>query len=195
MPNIVEKYIEMRKGCVILITCPIARKVKKLGKHLAKKFKFNYIDAHKHVTHSSFNFIDYTDIMDWTALNNDIESKKQNGVIVCGYAFPKDKIKSIISYHVHLSVNRETYLDYRVKKLEKSNIEQNESYLVQVKTSYYQYKSMLATMIVNKFLKIDDLSNRLIYEKAFDSIIEHIDSIVYKKHINNSNKKNINKKY
>lgn len=189
MPNIIEKYIEMKKGFVILLSGPISKKIKKLGKKLAKKFGFNYINSNKYITQQNFNFVDLINVMDWDKLNEDIEKEYDKGVIVVGYLLPKDRINKT-NYHIHLSVTRETYIDYRAKKINTQVIKNeqkditnqlSEQNSAKIKDGFYQYKTISSTMFINKFVKIDSFTDRQIYERVFDIIIDYVMIVVYKK--------------
>lgn len=181
MPNIIQKYTEINKGITILISGPINKYLTKVGKHLAKKFKFAYINANKYLSNTKLKFHEYIQLMDWSSLNNDVSNANQTGVIVTGFLFPKDRITFHFKYHIHLTTSKQFYINYRKSLLPLIDPLKEEEYAKLYSKRYYYYLNTNSLMFIHKFLKIDELSNRQIYEKSFDLIISFIENKLYAK--------------
>lgn len=181
MPNIIEKYTEINKGFVLLISGPINKYLAKLGKHLAKKFKFTYINANTYIGKKKLKFDEYDKLMDWSSLNNDVSNVNSTGVVVTGFLFPKERIKFRFNFHIHLSLSKQFYINYRKTLLPLKDPLKEDEYAKMFSKRYYYYLNTNSLMFINKFLKIDELSNRQIYEKAFDLIIAFIENKLYNK--------------
>lgn len=185
MPNIIEKFVETKGGFTILISGPINKRVKRLAKHLAKKFKFSYINALHYTGQKNILFSEHDKIMDWDKLNKDINTKSKSGVIVSGYNFPKDKMTTHVNYHIHLSVSRTFYVDNR----KQNSVDKKDKTKLYI-DRFYQYSDIINAMSINKFIKIDSLTTRDTYEKVFDIIIEYVDSKIYNKNPSRDIRKN-----
>lgn len=215
MPNIIEKYTEMRKGCVLLISGPICKIVKKLATHIANKFKFSVINANTYTGSNIINFSKYDAKMDWNSLNSMIKNLSSHGVVVYGFTFPSGKITRV-DYHIHLSVNKTTYSNHvktmhskkneselpdnknnSVDDLKNNNVNDNQNhdkeFDVKISNKFDNYMNTINNSRINKFVKVDNLTKREIYEKVFDFIIEFINNRLY--NVNqkrpNNNKNNI----
>ncbi len=179
MPNIIEKFVEINNGFTILISGPLNKKVKKLAKHVSKKFGFSYVNSLHFTGKKKMLFTEHDSLMDWDMLNREIGKKSKTGVVVSGYNLPKDKLTVTVDYHIHLSVSRTFYVSYRNSRLSDADSSNNLDKLFTDR--FYQYSKTVDNMKINKFIKIDTLSSRDTYEKTFDLIVSYVDFKVYKK--------------
>lgn len=93
--NVIEKYLEVYKQCIILLSGFEKLHLSKYAKKLAKEFNFTLIE---------FKYPDYDQ------LNQEIEKllkeKTPKGIIVYGLSFPTSQLKFKTSYHIAISGNR-----------------------------------------------------------------------------------------
>jgi hypothetical protein len=93
--NVIEKYLEVYKQCIILLSGFEKLHLSEYAKKLAKEFNFTLIE---------FKYPEYDD------LNQEIEKllkeKKPKGIIVYGLSFPTSQLKFKTSYHIAISGNR-----------------------------------------------------------------------------------------
>jgi len=122
----VEKYVEVRGQFIILISgLPGSGKLK-LGKNIARDFKFELIDQYdyyrndydekvvlsspdKTETVSLVNW--YTDLaIDWARFNSDIV-RHRLGVVVVGVSLPEGKLTMKGDIHINLSITKQMSLE------------------------------------------------------------------------------------
>ena len=93
--NVIEKYLEVYKQCIILLSGFEKLHLSEYAKKLAKEFNFTLIE---------FKYPEYDD------LNQEIEKllkeKTPKGIIVYGLSFPTSQLKFKTSYHIAISGNR-----------------------------------------------------------------------------------------
>ena len=93
--NVIEKYLEVYKQCIILLSGFEKLHLSEYAKKLAKEFNFTLIE---------FKYPEYDD------LNQEIEKllkeKKPKGIIVYGLTFPTLQLKFKTSYHIAINGNR-----------------------------------------------------------------------------------------
>ena len=93
--NVIEKYLEVYKQCIILLSGFEKLHLSEYAKKLAKEFNFTLIE---------FKYPEFDD------LNQEIEKllkeKTPKGIIVYGLSFPTSQLKFKTSYHIAISGNR-----------------------------------------------------------------------------------------
>ena len=93
--NVIEKYLEVYKQCIILLSGFEKLHLSEYAKKLAKEFNFTLIE---------FKYPEYDD------LNQEIEKllkeKTPKGIIIYGLSFPTSQLKFKTSYHIAISGNR-----------------------------------------------------------------------------------------
>jgi hypothetical protein len=93
--NVIEKYLEVYKQCIILLSGFEKLHLSEYAKKLAKEFNFTLLE---------FKYPEYDD------LNQEIEKllkeKTPKGIIVYGLSFPTSQLKFKTSYHIAISGNR-----------------------------------------------------------------------------------------
>ena len=93
--NVIEKYLEVYKQCIILLSGFEKLHLSEYAKKLAKEFNFTLIE---------FKYPEYDD------LNQEIEKllkeKTPKGIIVYGLSFPTSQLKFKTSYHIAINGNR-----------------------------------------------------------------------------------------
>lgn len=134
--NIVEAYIEQNKQCIILMSGFSGSGKSLIGKSLmkdinrsksdkSKDFKFiNLNDFLKSeseynvsVDVSGLKIIDWDspDAIDWVKFNENINENKKDrvGIIVSGFAFPKDKLNFTVDFHIHFKISKDELIKNR----------------------------------------------------------------------------------
>jgi hypothetical protein len=209
--TVVDAYKRINKQLIIIISGLSCVKKSYIGKKIADAFKINFLNEHyyraeehreKAKLKNGVDIINYDtdEAIDWDKLNDDIEKKKSEGVVVSGFAFPLDKIDSKIDFHIHLGIKKQKCLEKRKEHLEKINSndtdkektdnsddskkpevlsQENEQY----KMNQYTYPYYLNIRERSKYDKqidanIDDINE--IYSNTFDEIIKLIEDKLYK---------------
>jgi len=198
--NIVEAYIEFNNGLLIFISgLPGCGKLA-LAKNISTTFKINFMDQFDYYKKDYNNKVElpdgtnvinwYTDdAIDWPRLNQDIANLKTEGLVVAGVSFPNELLEIKPSYHVHLSISKQTCLDRRRDFLEKYKdkypeeyklLETNAEKLKMNQLIYPYYLEAKKGATINKFININELNDERIFDQVFDVLIEFIDGVVHK---------------
>jgi len=90
--NILEKFIEIFKNCIIILSGYEKLHLSEYAKKLSNDFGFELIE---------FKYPDFESLN--TAVKN---SNKQSGIIIYGLTFPSDKLEFKANYHISLSANK-----------------------------------------------------------------------------------------
>ena len=124
--NIVEKYIDINKQFIILISGLPGCGKQELGKFIARDFGFELLDTYNYYKkkydekivlvdeeNNELELINwYTDdAINWDKLNDDIDKFKKNGVVVIGVSLPKSKIISNVDFHIHLNISKQKSIE------------------------------------------------------------------------------------
>ncbi len=207
--NYVDAYIKFRGQLVILVSGLSSSGKTKLAKNISRDFKIRFLNAHNYLISGYSNTIelikkddkdnivesiktinyDTDDAIDWKRLNIDIEKHKKFGVIVTGIGFPSEHITVHIDYHLHLKLSKQNCLERRKKYIvehkEKFPIENKiiEKKLDQFQMNKYTYPYYLDVRNRSKidvWINVDDLTEQLIYDKAFDLLIQFFEHYLRK---------------
>jgi tRNA A37 threonylcarbamoyladenosine biosynthesis protein TsaE len=203
--NIVEEYINRNKQLVILISgfsgsgkTVLARSLLKDINRNNKKYEFTFLnlndffkseDEYKNIVEvGDLKVVDWDspDSINWEEFNKKINSVKSNGVIVSGFAFPKDKISFDVDFHIHLKIskddlikNRSVYanekLDDKTSRI--SEVGEEIEKRILNKVTFPHYLKSLETSVINKFINIKyDM-----LKEAYDEMFDYIMAIIKKK--------------
>ena len=192
--NIVEAYTKLKGQLVILVSGLPGCGKTMVGKKISKDFNIDYIDQFDYYVKdydkkvklpdgSEILNIYNNDAMDWNKLNKDVNSKKKEGVVVYGVAFPNDKLDFVPDYHVHMSISKKECLDRQKSYLEKNkdkypeewkDIESGKERLKMNQLIYPYYLETVKESKINKFININNLDDSKAYDSAFDIIISYI---------------------
>lgn len=130
--NIVEAYVKIKGKLIVLISGLPGSGKTKLGKNISDLFKMKLIDTKKYYK-KDYNITktlpngtkiinwDSDDAYDWEVINADINENSKNGVIVCGTAFPTDKLQFSPDHHIQIKLSKQNLLKRRMKHIEKYN--------------------------------------------------------------------------
>ena len=203
--NIVEEYINRNKQLVILISgfsgsgkSVLARSLLKDINRNNKKYEFTFLNLNDFFkSENEYNNIvevgdlkvvdwDSPDAINWYKFNEEINKKKSNGVIVSGFAFPKDKLSFQVDFHIHLKISKDDLIKNRVEyanekidnKISRSNNLGDEMQKrILNKITFPHYLKSLETSIINKFISIKyDM-----LKEAYDELFDYIMAIIKKK--------------
>ncbi len=132
--NIVEAYIEQNKQCIILMSGFSGSGKSLIGKSLMKDInrsksekskEFSFInlndflksesDYNVSVDVSGLKIIDWDspDAVDWVKFNEKVNESKKGGIIVSGFAFPKDKLNFTVDFHIHFKISKDELIKNR----------------------------------------------------------------------------------
>ena len=107
--NVIEKFIEKYKKCIILLSGFEKLHLEEYAKLLAENFNFELIKF---------------DYPDFELLNNQV-SKSSTGLVIYGLTFPSDQIKFKAIYHISLAGNRTLIDDDSKFNIYQENVKKN----------------------------------------------------------------------
>jgi cytidylate kinase len=197
--SIIEAYVEKKKGLIILISGMSGSGKTKLGKEIAKIFKLEFINSAKFCkkdynekttfkipnSDKNFEFInwDTDDIIDWDNFNKEVSQKKNNGIIISGVSFPKDKITFTPDFHIHIKLNKQNLIKKRQEFVEDhkedcknfDTIKNSfiELYIINHYT-YPYYLTITQNSVINKFINANDFIDGEYFEKLFDECFNYL---------------------
>jgi guanylate kinase len=197
--NIVEEYINRNKQLVILISgfsgsgkTVLARSLLKDINRNNKKYEFSFLnlndffkseDEYKNIVEvGDLKVVDWDspDSINWEGFNKEVNKVKSNGVIVSGFAFPKDKISFEVDFHIHLKISKDDLIKNRVEyaneKLDDktsriSEIGEEIEKRILNKVTFPHYLKSLETSVINKYISIKYGSLKEAYDEMFDYIM------------------------
>lgn len=201
--NIVEKYVEVRGQFIILISgLPGSGKLK-LGKNIARDFKFELINQYDYykedydekVTLSSPDKTEnvtmvnwYTDLaIDWARFNSDIVRHKF-GAVVIGVSLPESKITMQADFHINLSITKQMSLEKMKEYIEENKEKYPEEYkilgtpmekLKMNKLIFPYYLETVKLAKIDKYITVGDEPSSEdneghVYDVAFEMIIKFV---------------------
>lgn len=198
--NIVEAYIKIKGQLVILISGLSGSGKTFIGKNLSTDFKINFFDESdycvqdydKKIKIGDQEVIDWDndEIYDWNKINDVIENNSKEGLVFCGTAFPKEKIKHKIDFHINIKLNKNNLFMIREKFIkEKDCAVIHEDLVIRSKIfkdfTYKYNDELIKRSIIDKQINgnnyVDDLDNynEKIYDEVFKYLISKIEKILY----------------
>ena len=185
--NIVEAYKSQHKQLVILLSGKSL-----LGKSLVKDFNKNekskefvflnlndfYKDEEEYkkiVEVGELKVIDWDDpeAVDWEKFNKKINEIKSDGVVVSGFAFPKDMINFTVDFHIHIKISKDDLLknrhEFTQEKLDDKTSrvgeigEEMEKRILN-KVTFPHYLKSLESSIINKFFSVENGGIKKVYD-------------------------------
>ncbi len=198
--NIVEAYTKFNKQLIIFVSGLSGCGKTILAKKIASNFnlelidQFNYYkkdyrvkvilpDGTEHINWSS------NDAIDWNQFNSDIKKLKGKGIIVTGFALVEDKIKEKPDFHIHVSISKKNCFERRMKFLEKNKEKYPKEYkkikspsekLKMNQLIYPYYLESTKRSKIDKFINANKYNQDEVWDKAWDVLIEYIQSRVKK---------------
>lgn len=196
--NIVEAYIKLRKQLVILISGFSGCGKTILAKSIERDFKLKFLNLNNFYK-SDFNETvdlghdvkvvdwDSENAIDWDKFNKIVDEEKENGVVICGFGFPGDKLKFKVDFHINLRIKKEKLIENRHKYLE----ENKDNPLNEIKDTriellilnhltYKHYQDIKERSQYSHVLDVSELELDGIYDNVFDYLVKAIEENIYK---------------
>ncbi len=202
--NIVEAYIEQNKQCVILMSgfsgsgkSLIAKSLMKdINKSKSEKSKdFTFINLNDFLkSESEYNVTvdvsgikivdwDSPDAVDWVKFNEEVDKNKKTGVIISGFAFPKDKLNFTVDFHIHFKISKDELIknrhEFTQEKLDDKTSrigeigEEMEKKILN-KITFPHYLKSLENSIITKFFVVNYGEIKKTYDDTFDYMMAMI---------------------
>jgi hypothetical protein len=190
--NVLEAFIKKFGQLIILILgLPCTNKselAKKLSADLnIQLLKINdflikdkYIETE--VENTKFKLYENVENYDWDALNNKVGQLKTNGIIIYGNFLDSDKINFNIDVIYFYSMNNNLCKKLlNEKKLFDESLDDAKKEIYFNNIFIPSYNQLKQKFKINKFFNIkDDTNLDNIYDELFDSVINFIESKLYK---------------
>jgi hypothetical protein len=197
--NIIEAQLKFNKKLVILISGLSGTYKNRMAKDLAKYFNidckslraFINKDYDKvEVLSNGYKFIDYdnANAYDWNKLNTYVNEHSSVGIIIYGFAFPKDLINFTPDFHYNIKISKQKYIEERhifLKKNSKKNkdlVELIGSVTENLMINDYIYPNYLDYIkrsVVYKYFNANENTTNKIFDELFDHIIAEIEKKLY----------------
>jgi uridine kinase len=199
MVNVVEKYIEIKKQLIILISGFSGSGKTLLAKNIEEDFKLEFINLNNYLIKDYNQVVDLghdikvvdwdnPDAIDWDKFNKKVLAVQDKGVVISGFGFPTDKIKFTPNFHIYLKISKDKLIKNRQEYLE----EHKDDPLNEIKDTKTQllilnnlsYKHYLDNKTKSNYtyqLDTSELTPDTTYDKIFDYIIESVEKYIYKK--------------
>src|SRR3989344_2296183 len=133
--NIVQVYNKFQKQLVILISGLSGSGKTKLARRIESGYADNdvpikYIDLEAYCKKENDKKIElpnnmtvtdweHIDVYDWEQFNKDVNEVKENGVVISGIAFPKNKLDFQPDFHIHVRISKRMLVEKRKEFLER----------------------------------------------------------------------------
>ena len=206
--NIVEAYIKENKQMVILISGfsgsgktiisrSLLKDINKSNKdnNDNKDNQFTFLNLNDFLkSESVYNNVvevgelkvidwDSPDAVNWEEFNKKINEVKNNGVIVSGFAFPKDKLSFKVDFHIHLKMLKDDLIknrsDFTAEKIDDktsriAEIGEEMEKRILNKVTFPHYLNSLQTSTFNKMINVKYGEIKEAYDEVFVYIMEEI---------------------
>lgn len=200
--NIIQAYMKRRGQLIILISGLSASGKTKVAKTMSIDYDCSFINQNDYYVKDFNNEIelvtndvdgktikmlvnnyDTDDAIDWNKFNDDIDKRKDLGVIVCGSAFPSDKIKFTADLHIHIKLSKQNCLEKRRNYILNHKKDFPEEWNIvdkkldsnkMNKYTYPYYMDMLKRSTITRYINANDLKYTEIYDSAYQTVIEFV---------------------
>lgn len=191
MVNIVEAYLKYKGQCIILISGFSGSGKTTVAKFLASLFKFKFINLnHYHIPKEAYdieknyvilkndskvlNWDNIYESVNWEKLNNDIDSFKTQGVILCGFGFPKSLLKFNPDYHLHIKISKQNLLKNREDYYDRNkmvDIDREFEKTILNQITFPLYLKIAEDSTIDKYINANDVSEDKIKEETFSYLM------------------------
>jgi hypothetical protein len=203
--TVIDAYIRERGQLIILISGLSATNKTKIARTMKIDFNIKMINEDKYYKKDyseetelilrdnegtitdSMKIINYDndESIDWDALNKDVESNKKFGLVVCGMAFPTDKLTFVPDLHIHIKISKQNCLERRREfilehkddeklKKEYDIVKRNLDTYKMNKITYPYYMDMINRSTISRFINGNDLDYNKLYDISFETVIEFV---------------------
>jgi adenylate kinase family enzyme len=197
--NIVEKYIEINKQLIILISGFSGSGKTYLGKQIEKDLKIHFLNLNNYYKKDYNEIIDLgnnikvvdwdnPESIDWNLFNDDVNKFKNNGVVISGFGFPNYKINFKTDYHIYIRISKEKLIKNRHEFLNNNKNEQKKLYIIKdTKTellilnnmSFKHFMNIKDKSTYSTKIDVSDITLDLAYDNIFDYLMEQIQKNIY----------------
>ncbi len=197
MVNVIEKYIELKKQLIILISGFSGSGKTLLAKNIEQDFKLQFLNLNDYLKKDYKEVVDLghdikvidwdnPDAVDWDKFNKKIESIKNKGIVISGFGFPTDKINFNPDFHIYLKISKDKLIKNRQDYLEEhadnplNDIKDTKSQLLILNNlSYKHYLANKTNSVYTYQLDTSELTPDTTYDNIFDYIIKNIEKRIY----------------
>jgi uridine kinase len=202
--NIVEAYKSQQKQMVIMLSGFSGSGKSLLGKSLVRDINRNkgekssefvflnlndfYKDEseyNKIVEVGELKVVDWDDpeAVDWEKFNMKINEIKSDGVIISGFAFPKDKLNFYSDFHIHIKISKDDLIknrhEFTQEKLDDKTsrvgeIGEDMEKRILNKVTFPHYLKSLESSQINKSITVEKNEIKKVYDEMFDYLMEMI---------------------
>jgi len=126
-----------------------------------------------------------------------VNELKGKGVVISGFCFPPDVLKFESDFHIHTAISKQVCLKRQNKFITRNKSKYPNEYnelntptesMKMNKILYPAYLKYNKSMVINKYMNVNDLDQNQIYDSSFNYLIQEIEKFLYRKQ-SQSNKK------
>ena len=182
-PTILDVYLKKYKQIIILILGLPCSNKSEISKELNRDLKLNIININKYmipgkfkkviVDNNNFNIYEDSDNYNWNKLNDDINKKKSEGIILYGNYINKEKINWNPDFIFFYSVKTELCKKIIIEK-KKLNVDKSDNkikiYFEKIFNPFYE--NLKKSLKINMFFNVkEDTKFADAYNKIFDLLM------------------------
>jgi hypothetical protein len=191
--NIVEAYLKYIGELVIIISGLSGSGKTTIAKLIERDFKLKLINLdnftneeynEKVTLPSGLTVIDWdnVDAFDWDKLNAEVAKNKQNGVVICGPYFPKDKLQFNSHMHIQIKIPKQILIANRTKYITENtdkfkDIDVIDDAVVGTivnKITYPHFLHYSKLSDIDKYINSDQLTKDDVYNQSADFLFFRI---------------------
>jgi hypothetical protein len=184
--NILEAFIKKYNQFVILILGLPCSNKSEIAKELAEDLHLSLINVNnylkkdsfieKDISNIKFKLYEHPDNYDWDKLNNDVNEKKEQGIILYGNYVDKNNLNFEINFCYFFNMNLNLCKNILIEKQMLPYKEDDEKIKVYFKDIFNPlYEKLKEDMKINKFFNLKETTSfNDSYDELFDNLMEQI---------------------
>jgi hypothetical protein len=187
--NILEAYIKKYKQFIVLIIGLPCSNKSQIAKELVNDLGLDIININnyliqdafieKTISDIKFKLYEHPDNYNWTSLNNDVNEKKSNGIILYGNYVDKNKLDFDIDFCYFFNMNTILCKNILIEKQLLPYKEDDEKVKIYFKDIFNPiYEQLKQDLKVNKFFNIKENST---FDEIYDEVFENLMMLIKKK--------------
>ena len=187
--NILEAYIKKYKQIIILILGLPCSNKSEISKELKIDLNMDIININNYmipnkskeviIDNIKFKIYEDSDNYDWDKLNDDINKKKSNGIILYGNYINNEKINwepdFIFFYSVNTTLCKKILIEKKKIAIDESD-KKIKIYFEQIFNPFYE--NLKKSLKINKFFNINENTK---FDDAYDNIFDLLMNLIQKK--------------